>query len=1174
MSNTASLGFAIDSSPARTAAIDLDKLTAAAVKTEAATESLASADKELAGSLAGLLNELRAANVALSGIAGTNAQAAASTAAMATAMGKLGTETRRPREETDSLATSVARLRAEYNPLIAVSQRYQSALRDITAAEAAGGISAREANVFRAEAAMNAEKASQALDRNTAGLNKAGAASKGANDNLKQTGTLFQQMSYQGNDAITMLLSGSSLFQVVATQGGQIVQALGDHPGGVTGALSAMGEAALSAATAIGPLKLALGAAGLGVAAYALVSYARMQPLDDLIDAQAKRIKALKEAYGIAAEAADDYGRRSPFSRQRESEQGVKDDKARLAENATDTVGRLFQYERRGASNPQFAEIAEAVAAFRASAEAGAPAFEKLQGAFEAIAQSHVSEAIRDLTGAQAALLQGSVNLERGLKAETSVIDEATRAAQRLKESFAEMRGELAGIVPDLRTEVQKINDAVNGALDYATSSGEVNGVLRMRQVAMQPITNAAMDTLAEERARRAAVGLSDEASAIAEVTARYEKLKLSVAGNADAVAAYEAAQREATATIKEQAAVDIAKKAAQEAKAYNDAARSRMAGVQQTVAGMQLEASSINATTAEAAGLRFEFQALTAARQAAANAKRPVSDEEIAAIEDAGKRVREYTAAIEAAREAKQQMERATSLAADASAFRAGLFMSDGDAAISDTLRGAGIDKDSAFGRQYAEYERLSDRLTEYRDLNREVWQGIGQDIMNGVKPLEAFGNALKGLAGRMLDKSIQTAADGLFGAVFGGAAGTLGAPAGIGQLGTAANPMHVTFGGAAGGIASLLGGGGSGEGGAVGAITKLLNPANSNTASGGGASAYRDAIAAIESRGSGGYAALGPITANGDRAFGRYQVMGNNIGPWSKEALGRSISSSEFMSNPQLQDQIFDKKFGGYVSKFGERGAAQAWFGGPGSVGKNSKTDMLGTSIGSYGDKFEKELAKLPKVGEDAVSSATAFASTASDLTSGLGGTFASLDQEMLKIAGDFTPAFGSALQSVLDAFASSLGNKGGFSGGWLSALAGSITGGMTGAPGGGDAWAGLRSVGANANGTDNWPGGLSWVGEKGPEIVNLPRGAQVVPNDVSRAMMSQPQQAAPISIQVVNNTGVQADAKVERQPDGSLRMTMDKMQADNLSRRGSKSNAAMRNSFGAAPALRNRG
>ncbi|ULK98840.1 phage tail tape measure C-terminal domain-containing protein [Bradyrhizobium sp. I71] len=45
----------------------------------------------------------------------------------------------------------------------------------------------------------------------------------------------------------------------------------------------------------------------------------------------------------------------------------------------------------------------------------------------------------------------------------------------------------------------------------------------------------------------------------------------------------------------------------------------------------------------------------------------------------------------------------------------------------------------------------------------------------------------------------------------------------------------------------------------------------------------------------------------------------------------------------------------------------------------------------------------------------------------------------------------------------------------------------------------------IGFNANGTDNWRGGPTWVGERGPEIVNLPRGAQVIPNNVARRAAS---------------------------------------------------------------------
>lgn len=38
----------------------------------------------------------------------------------------------------------------------------------------------------------------------------------------------------------------------------------------------------------------------------------------------------------------------------------------------------------------------------------------------------------------------------------------------------------------------------------------------------------------------------------------------------------------------------------------------------------------------------------------------------------------------------------------------------------------------------------------------------------------------------------------------------------------------------------------------------------------------------------------------------------------------------------------------------------------------------------------------------------------------------------------------------------------------------------------------------VGGNAAGTSSWRGGLTWVGERGPELLNLPRGTSITPAD----------------------------------------------------------------------------
>lgn len=119
-----------------------------------------------------------------------------------------------------------------------------------------------------------------------------------------------------------------------------------------------------------------------------------------------------------------------------------------------------------------------------------------------------------------------------------------------------------------------------------------------------------------------------------------------------------------------------------------------------------------------------------------------------------------------------------------------------------------------------------------------------------------------------------------------------------------------------------------------------------------------YRDAIAAIESAGSGNYGAIGPpANSRGSRAYGRYQVMDFNVGPWTRAALGRELTPEEFRNDPAAQDAVFDHIFGGYVTRFGPSGAAQAWFGGPGSVDQGgTATDVLGTSGNEYVTRFNE--------------------------------------------------------------------------------------------------------------------------------------------------------------------------------------------------------------------------
>jgi hypothetical protein len=70
---------------------------------------------------------------------------------------------------------------------------------------------------------------------------------------------------------------------------------------------------------------------------------------------------------------------------------------------------------------------------------------------------------------------------------------------------------------------------------------------------------------------------------------------------------------------------------------------------------------------------------------------------------------------------------------------------------------------------------------------------------------------------------------------------------------------------------------------------------------------------------------------------------------------------------------------------------------------------------------------------------------------------------------------------------------------------AITGPLAGALFGGFGGGAASSitvGNQSFPKFAGGTDFAPGGMALVGERGPELVNLPRGSQVIPNHVARA------------------------------------------------------------------------
>ncbi|WP_104662877.1 phage tail length tape measure family protein [Ensifer adhaerens] len=164
----------------------------------------------------------------------------------------------------------------------------------------------------------------------------------------------------------------------------------------------------------------------------------------------------------------------------------------------------------------------------------------------------------------------------------------------------------------------------------------------------------------------------------------------------------------------------------------------------------------------------------------------------------------------------------------------------------------------------------------------------------------------------------------------------------------------------------------------------------------------AARDSISNIESGGN--YRALGPILENGDRAYGKYQVMGRNIAEWTKRAIGTALTPEQFLANPQFQDKVFDHVFGGYIDQFGMQGASEAWFAGPGGVGKSNRKDALGTSVGDYSSKFATGLGE------------------AKDAWAGLRDVTASTRQETTALTQQYAD-FGQVAQTAVQGLANAL-------------------------------------------------------------------------------------------------------------------------------------------------------
>ncbi|WP_024577958.1 MULTISPECIES: phage tail length tape measure family protein [unclassified Afipia] len=156
--------------------------------------------------------------------------------------------------DIQALSASLDALRSKYSPLFAAQQGYLGSLKELNSVEA--------------RTALTASERAAAIARLKTSFAEQVVSMRGTSVATGLAAFEMRNLGYQVNDVATMLASGSSPFQIIATQGGQVYQILSGANGGVTGALKSVGA---SIASVITPARLLVGVTGvLGIAGYAM----------------------------------------------------------------------------------------------------------------------------------------------------------------------------------------------------------------------------------------------------------------------------------------------------------------------------------------------------------------------------------------------------------------------------------------------------------------------------------------------------------------------------------------------------------------------------------------------------------------------------------------------------------------------------------------------------------------------------------------------------------------------------------------------------------------------------------------------------------------------------------------------------------------------------------------
>lgn len=607
----------------------------------------------------------------------------------------------------DAMTTAAARLRAEIDPLSAAQAKLSAELAEFQAMATRGVITTEELGQATALANARHMAASAALGEVT--------------EAARLTSQQMLNLSRQGNDVITMWLMGAPAMQIFASQAGQIYGALEEGPRGLRGSLEAIRNSVSNFVVGLGPAGIALSALGVAAAGFALVTRRDVKPLEDVIKAQAEAVRQLRDAYGLAGDAAENYARRAPNALRRGAESATDGSLDRASQEIRNRIVSQYAGSFNRLNEMRFEGAAELRGAFDElfrSVEAGTPRFIEFQEQLARIPNADLPYFIRDAIDANIEWAGTFVHLQRDIEGTAAALDGTAAATERYRSAMSD----LSALAPDLRTNAERINAAFKEAMANSRSIWDDRAAIEDRNLALAADTAGALGLLAQARRDLASVGMGDDAREVAAINVQYDELEKQYRGNAGALVALAEARELAIQAAGAQSAFDAGEKAKKDAEEYTKALSDQARGIDEQIDALRRQATMFGQSEGAIAAAEFRTRALADAYALARENNEIVTPGQIADIEAAAAEIGVLTNHVRALREEEERRKQVSDTLKTLQFEGSIIGLPDVEQQVARQLRQLGITADDVSGRQIANQIRYNDHLQKTQDQLKDM--------------------------------------------------------------------------------------------------------------------------------------------------------------------------------------------------------------------------------------------------------------------------------------------------------------------------------------------------------------------------------------------------------------------------------------------------------------------